>query len=383
MASNEPVSANREVLRIDAADLLLDHANPRFGVQDVSNTQTELLDRIVGEYGVDDVLGSLAVNGYLEAEPLVCRRQPNSSAHVVVEGNRRLAACLVLLGDRRARRHERRQAYFAACWREWGGRPINPIPALVFEPHEQLKATLAYAGVRHIASVRAWDSHAKAAWVAKVVEAQTLSIARIAAMLGDRHGTVNRMLEGYYLVEQLTTSGHFRPQDSIRKGRGSVTDYPFSWVYTILGYVTVRNFLGLSDGDAHCNPLPPSHLERAGLLMRAMFGDRSRGVSAAIEDSRGLGALASAFASSDKVRLLEQGKNLAEAERLAQPIERQLAESLATVRSELRDLAGRLPERPIGEAAAAALLSASGSSRRLATELDKRLQAMAAGTDGD
>lgn len=238
MANKEPVPA-REVARIDSANLLLDDANPRFGLLDPGSSQTEVLDHIVAQFGVDDVLSSLVVNGYFEAEPVVCRRQPSSSACVVVEGNRRLAACLILLEDERARNQDRRRAEFVSRWRDQGRPPINPIPALVFEPDEQQEAILAYLGVRHIASSKPWDSHAKAAWIAKVVEAKELSIARIAAMLGDHHRTVNRMLEGYYLVDQLTKSGHFQPENSIRKGRGSVTAYPFSWVYTILGYATV------------------------------------------------------------------------------------------------------------------------------------------------
>ena len=383
MASNESVPASREVARVDAADLLLDAANPRFGVQNPGRSQTEVLDHIVGRFGVDDILSSLVVNGYFEAEPVVCRRQPESSTYVVVEGNRRLAACLILLEDERARRHERRQAVFASRWRDHGQPPINPIPAVVFEPQEQQEAMLAYLGVRHFASAKSWDSHAKAAWVAKVVEAKALPLARIAEMLGDRHHTVNRMLEGYYLVDQLTRSGHFRPENSIRKGRGSVTDYPFSWVYTILGYVTVREFLDLSSEDARKNPLPPDRLDGGGLLMRAMFGDRARGMSSAIEDSRELGALASAFASADKVCLLEQGKSLAEAEQLAQPIEKRLPEGLAAIRDELRDLVGRLSEQAIGEAVAAEVLPASGRNRRSATELDRKLRAMAMDVDAD
>lgn len=383
MANNEPVTASREVARIDPADLLLDDANPRFGLQDAGSTQTEVLDHIVAQFGVDDVLSSLVVNGYFEAEPVVCRRQADSSTCVVVEGNRRLAACLILQEDERARHQDRRKAEFVSRWRDHGRPPINPIPALVFEPDEQQDAILAYLGVRHIASSKPWDSHAKAVWIAKVVEAKELSIARIAAMLGDRHRTVNRMLEGYYLVDQLTKSGHFQPENSIRKGRGSVTAYPFSWVYTILGYATVRDFLHLADDDAHKNPLQPAHLDDGGLLMRAMFGDRARGQSSAIEDSRQLGALASAFASADKVCLLEQGKNLADTERLTQPIDKRLEESLATIRSELLDLVGGLSEQAVSEAVANTLLPTSGRNRRSATELDKKLRAIATGEDDD
>lgn len=377
------VLAGREISRIDARNLLLDDSNPRFGMQDPGSGQAELLDHIVAIFGIDDVLSSLSVNGYFEAEPLVCRRQPDATTFVVVEGNRRLAACLILLEDERARNQPRRKAHFAARWRHHGQPPINPIPSILFGADEQQEAMLAYLGVRHIRSAKAWDSYAKAAWVAKVVETDKLSVKQVAEVIGDRHGTVNRMLEGYYLVAQLTKSGHFRPADSIRKGRASVTAYPFSWVYTILGYTTVREFLKLRDDDAHPDPVPLTELENAAILMKSMFGDRSKGRSSAIEDSRQLGALASAFATTDKVHMLEQGKSLAEIEILTQPIERRLAEGLVTIRDELRDLIGRLSEQPISEDAAYALIPSSGSTRRSAVELDRKLRDLAAGGDDD
>ena len=333
-------------------------------------------------FSIDDVLSSLAINGYFEAEPLVCRRQPDASTFVVVEGNRRLAACLILLEDERARNQSQRKSQFVARWRHHGQPQINPIPSIVFEADEQQEPMLAYLGVRHIRSAKAWDSYAKAAWVAKVVEAGKLSVNQVAEVIGDRHRTVNRMLEGYYLVDQLTKSGHFQPENSIRKGRGSVTEYPFSWVYTILGYATVRDFLKLGE-DAQRNPVPPPQLENAGTMMRSMFGDRSKGRSSAIDDSRLLGALASAFATTDKVRMLEQGKSLAEIDVLSQPIEKRLAEGLAMIRDELRDLIGRLSEQQISEEAAHALLPSSGKTRRSAVELDRKLRDIAEGGDDD
>lgn len=67
--------ANNEIATPKAlADLLLDADNPRFGGQQVGLVdQVKVLDHIVASYGVDDVLSSLAVNGYFLAEPLVGR----------------------------------------------------------------------------------------------------------------------------------------------------------------------------------------------------------------------------------------------------------------------------------------------------------------------
>ena len=191
------------------------------------------------------------------------------------------------------------------------------------------------------------------------------------------------MLEGYYLVEQLTKSGHFDPDNSLRKGRGSVTAYPFSWVYTILGYAAVREFLHLGDEDARKNPVERQRLEDASLVLRAMFGDRSKARNGAITDSRELGTLASALSAPDKVRLLDQGKTLEEIETLAQPIEKRLADGMATVRDELRDLNGRLSEQWVDPGTAEGLLPASGRVRRAAIDLEEKLKRATLGDDDD
>lgn len=383
MTDKAPVLASREVDRVDLGDLLLDADNPRFGLQEAGSSQAQLLDHIVQKFGVDDVLSSLSVNGYFDAEPIVCRRRRNSSKLVVVEGNRRLAACLILTQDQRAGNQTTRAERYRERWTKHDRPPVNPIPAIVFDPDEQEGAILAYLGVRHIASAKPWDSYAKAAWVANVVSNNGLTIQQVAEVIGDRHRTVNRMLEGYYLVEQLTKGGHFQPDNSIRKGRGSVTAYPFSWVYTILGYASVREFLNLGDEDAHQNPVEPKRLDDASLVMRSMFGDRSKARNGAITDSRQLGALASTLAVPDKVRLLEQGKTLDEIETLTQPIEKRLSDGMAIVRDELRDLIGRLFEQELSDEAAEDLSPAAVRNRRLAAELEKKIKEIALDGEDD
>lgn len=380
--SKDPIEG-RKVTQIPLANLLLDPENPRFGSQDKGSSQEQILDHIVEKFGVNDVLSSLAVNGYFEAEPLVCRRVPKSEKAVVVEGNRRLAACLIITADKRAGNQAIRSAEYAALWQQHGSPSIDPVPAILFDEKEQQKAILSYLGVRHIASAQPWDSYAKAAWVAQVVESSRLDIQAVSQMIGDQHRTVNRLLEGYHLVQQLVTEGRFQPQDSVRRGRGSVTDYPFSWVYTILGYATVRKFLELAEGGAQKNPVPENKLDRGGLLLRAMFGDKSRGRNAAVEDSRQLGVLASALGSNEKIRLLEQGKTLFEIETLTQPIEQRLSDGLGLVRDTLRDLIGRLSEQDVEQSTAAELTSTSSGNRKMAVELDKKLREIAFGGDDE
>ena len=382
-ASNENPVEGRPVELVPLESLLLDEDNPRFGLKEHGSGQTQILDHIVSKFGANDVLSSIAVNGYFEAEPLVCRRRADSGQIVVVEGNRRLAACLVIAGEPRARNQEKRTQQFRALWEANGRCKIDPVPAIVFEEGEHENALLSYLGVRHIASSQPWDSYAKAAWVAKVVKAGDLDVESVAQMIGDQHRTVNRLLQGYYVVEQLVNEGKFIPQNSNRKGRGSVTEYPFSWVYTVLDYAAVRNFLSIPEGAADANPLPPDKLDSGGLLLRAMFGDRRLGRSSAVEDSRQLGALATILSSADKVQLLEGGKTVAEIEAQTKPIGQRLSSGLGSVRDTLRDLIAGLSEQNVDEDTALGFVEISSRVRRMAVDLETRLKHIAFGKDGE
>lgn len=382
VTSQNPLEG-RPTLRIGVGELLLDPDNPRFGLQGRSASQEQILDLIVEKFGVNDVLSSLAVNGYFEAEPMVCRKISSSDQSIVVEGNRRLAACLIILGERRAANQATRTAEYSALWNENGRPAIEPVPCILFEDAEQETKILSYLGVRHIAASQPWDSYAKAVWVAQVVEGRGLDIQTVSKMIGDQHRTINRLLEGYYLVQQLIDEGRFNPQDSVRRGRGSVTDYPFSWVYTVLGYATVRSFLSLGDGGAQPEPLAAERLGSGGLLLRAMFGDKSSGRNAAVGDSRQLGLLASALASQEKVRLLEQGKTLADIEVLTQPIEERLSEGLGFIRDTLRDLIARVSEQEIDVEVAEGALPTSTGNRRMSADLDRKLKEIVFGDDDD
>lgn len=260
-AAQQASPPTREAEQIRLGDLLLDAENPRFGdAIGRGLEQADILDHIVNTFGVDDVLSSLAINGYISAEPVVCRREKGSTTAVVVEGNRRLAACLILTGDQRAARQKGRTEQYSSIWRSHGSKAVDPLPAIVFEGADRRQALLSYLGVRHIASAQPWDSYAKAAWVAQVVEENDLPLSDVALMIGDQHRTIKRLLEGYYFVKEAIDAGEFRPQDSQRRGRGSVTDYPFSWVYTVLGYSAAREFVGLQDREPRQPLLAPEKL---------------------------------------------------------------------------------------------------------------------------
>lgn len=387
MATKKPKAAKAadnhlDTLKLD--QLLLDGSNPRFGDLEKSASQMDILDHIVEKFGVDDVLSSLAVNGYFNAEPLVCKKAPGSNNYIVVEGNRRLAACLIIKADQRAAHQAKRISQYQSIWKTHGKKSIDPVPVIIFDkPGQSKKAILSYLGVRHIASAQPWDSYAKANWVAKVVEENELPLKDVALMIGDQHKTIIRLLEGYYFIQQLIETGNFRPEDSIRRGRGSVSTYPFSWVYTLLGYSSTRKFLELPEQAPKKNPIKTKNLSRGALVTKAMFGDNSKGRSAAISDSRELGDLASALADPEKVAMLEQGKTVAEITRLSMPIDERLRQGLAQVREIQSDLLSGLTENEIVKTVAEPLLDLATKNKRSSQEIEKKLKTAAFGEEGD
>lgn len=373
----------RRVENVSLEHLLLDGDNPRFGSQEKSASQEQILDHIVEKFGVDDVLSSLAVNGYFEAEPLVCRGLSDSNESVVVEGNRRLAACLIITRDKRASNQRTRSKKFCQLWKENGKPRIDPVPAIIFAPGEHHTAILSYLGVRHIASTLSWDSYAKAAWVAQVVKSDGLTVSDVSEMIGDEHRTVSRLLEGYYFVRQLSDAGEFVPEDSIRKGRGSVTDYPFSWVYTILGYKSVRDFLELKDSQTRPNPVSKKNLKRSALVLKSMFGDKSLGRNASVEDSRELSSLASILADKQKIGLLEQGKTVEEIKNLTRPLDERLSDGLNFIRETLRDLISSVSEQGVDQKVASELIPVANGVKNMALDLHKRIRSVAYGDEDE
>ena len=285
-------------------ELHLDSENPRFASNLSNNaTETEVLDAIVTVYGLDDIISSIAFNGYFGSEPLIgIRKRENSPIHIV-EGNRRLASCLILTGDDRAKNHLKRREPFTGM----PGTKITELPVAIFKSRDLI---LPYLGVRHIAGSKPWDGYAKAAWIVKVLEENSdFNLQRITEMTGDQHRTVARMVEGYYFVQQLIDAGRFAPTNSMRKGRGSNTEYPFSWTYTILGFTNVRDWLGIksSTDKPTKKPVDRQCLDRAEELMDFMFGNKSKSFTFVVSDSRELQELAKATAEPKVLAKLRQG----------------------------------------------------------------------------
>ena len=364
-----------EASRESVDKLLLDVCNPRFGELVRGETeQSQIVDLIIQKFGIEDILCSMALNGFFSAEPLVCARNADGNL-IVKEGNRRLCACIVLTGDARAHRQAELTKRASMLWKRNGMPPIEPAPILIFDETEAKAEKLsAYLGVRHISAAQPWDSYAKASWVAHITDNTGIHVSTVSEMIGDQHSTVIRLLEGYRFIRQLIESGNFRPENSIRKGRGSASEYPFSWVYTMLGYRAARTYCGLGEISDKVDPIKPDKIDEAAFVVKAMFGDKSIGRSSAVVDARQLADLARAFADPDKLAELKAGKDLVTVLDITKPIDDKLEQNLSQVRSLLSDMVSSVVETPPSLAASQEHLRTAIKARELASDLSRRLK---------
>lgn len=81
---------------LSVENLKLDIQNPRFSYQSQRDmNQTEIVKYLIENHSVYDLAKTIAINGYLlNEDPIVCKE---GDYFVVLEGNRRVAACKVLL----------------------------------------------------------------------------------------------------------------------------------------------------------------------------------------------------------------------------------------------------------------------------------------------
>lgn len=369
----EAVAAVEKTPSFPLSQLQLDGSNPRLGVQAGKlKSESEILDTIVDVFGVDDVLSSLAVNGYFEAEPMVGVRTGDGKIRIA-EGNRRLAACLILAGDQRARHQQKRTTDYMLLQKKHGRPPITEVPVRVLS---DTKSLLSYLGVRHIAASQPWDSYAKAAWVAKVIEQNGLTLEAVSEMIGDQHQTVARALEGYYFVNQLTRAAQFSPGDSMRPGRLSNPEYPFSWVYTALGFGPIRKWLGLSDGREGRDKEPikgKTHLDDSAELLIFLFGNKTKSRQGAISDSRDIGELARAIANPESLQMLKRGKTIEEVAQLLKPAKDRVTDSLLDAQEALQNALTPLSQGEVNAQEAVGLLEPSRKVRSLAIEVNNKV----------
>lgn len=268
-----PTPNPNEIVDLAVEELLLDLDNPRLAWKVDSNGQENLLKILWTEMSVDEVAWSIAENGFFRSEPLFVviedlgEASPEKRRYIVIEGNRRLAA-VILLRDQRLR--EKVGATDLPKISEERRVELSKLPAIIYLDRKSLWAPV---GFRHINGIKPWDSFSKARYIAEVYEMYQVPLEDIAEKIGDRHLTVKRLYRGYKVLEQAESQKLFSKEDGARNR------FYFSHLYTAVDQKAFQDFLGIDPNNSlKPNPVPKPKLKELEELMTWLYGKRSAGI---------------------------------------------------------------------------------------------------------
>ena len=330
MARSHPKSEEISIER-----LRLDPENPRF----VTDRDTADLESFLPWFNTDAdlvaVASSIAANGYHTAEPLlVAPRNDDDDRLVVVEGNRRFAAVLVLLDPGLIPRISE----FRELSEEADLGELRVLPCLVYDDRNEI---LVYLGNRHVVGVKEWKPLAKARYVRQLRErAEELhddqSDKALAKRIGSNAPYVRRLLNSLEAFESVDLK---QPKDEAR----------FSVLQTALQYSRIADWVGIGartkEGEESVKPEPLQELADWTLAP----AEPTKPTSAPRVNTRRLDLLNDVVANDDALDAFRQGATIERAHRLTGAAGTALQEAMNEAGEALAgalNQASRLTERP-------------------------------------
>ena len=328
----KPSASDRWVPKeIPVDDLLLDPSNPRLtdlGL-DKKPTQSVILATLWSRMAVDELALSIAENGFYSHEPLYAAKERGKL--YVVEGNRRLAA-VMLLRDPKLQREVR--ATSLPSINRTARTNLERLPVIVCERDE----IWAFLGFKHINGPQAWESYPKAHYIAWVHNELAVSLEEIARRIGDKHSTVERLYDALMVFEQGEHEGVFDREDRYKK------HFSFSHLTTGLGYVGIQSFLKLPRGDRTIGkrrPVSKSHVHQLGELLVWLYGRKSDDIPPVIQSQNpDLRRLDEVLKSKEATSALRKGLPLTVSLEISKGDERVFRESLVGAKQNLQKARG-------------------------------------------
>ena len=330
----EQQSFDQELVPIE--QLHLDARNPRILELGEDLNEERILEALWREYSVDEVAMSIAQNGFFPYEPLFVVEEDGKL--VVVEGNRRLAAALVLC---RPDLRKRLQATNLPEISEQRIADLRLLPVI----RCQRETIWQYVGFKHVNGPQAWNSFAKAKYIAWVKNDLGTDLGDVASTIGDTHSTVTRLYRAYMALQQAERRGVYRQEQRTRR------HFSFSHLYTGLDYPGIRSFTRVADLDSpKIEPIPRNRLNEFGELCVWLWGDETRGKPALIKSQNpDLRRLDEALQSKEGLSALRAGYGISVAVDIARGDTALFREALLKAKQSLQEARGKVVTGFAGE----------------------------------
>ena len=325
------------VKKVPVAELRLDRKNPRLIERDEDASDVTIIARLYSRADLDELLQSISANGYLDIEPLVA--MPEDGKMIVLEGNRRLAALLLLRDpDLVAKNRMLEELGVRIPKVDEAKRPtLDEVSVYCVNCREDARS---FIGFKHINGPATWDAYAKARFAADWYR-QYGNLEEIERGIGDRHGTIKRMVSAIYVLDQARENNLFSIEDR------HAPIFAFSHLYTALGRSQYMAYLGLETNwagyDPAPNPVSPDKHDDLEQLLRWIYGSKPDDVPSVIRaQNPDIKRLGEVLANAEGINVLREKADLDAAHAVTEPVNRRFVASLIRARDAIKDTAGSL-----------------------------------------
>ncbi|ALZ62710.1 hypothetical protein FORC13_3649 [Bacillus cereus] len=185
---------NWKTERLNVADIYLDEENPRVFVDEL--TQENILDFLIDNFDVVNLAASIQEQGGLPpAERPLCIKENNK--YIVVEGNRRITACKILLNQELVSKKDRKKLQALTIELE---QYLKTLEVAVAPSRDSAEG---YITMRHSGKgVKRWSTLAiNKRYATRYMKGQ--SIKQIAKVLRESEAIVRKGLRFFYFIEYI------------------------------------------------------------------------------------------------------------------------------------------------------------------------------------
>lgn len=223
---------NQRLLSVE--HLKLDIDNPRFSYFSKKKmNQTEIVKFLIERFDVYDLAKDIATDGYLlNEEPIVCKE---GVSYVVLEGNRRVAACKVLLNPHRYLSNLKAQNILKYNY------SLEKLHCHI-APTRRDADILIYR--RHTTTtIKRWETVSQDAHIHKLFNDDGFSIDKIATMLSESTTNIRKALRRYH-IHQYSMS-LFEDSPTLKEAVAS-DKFPITNLERLYEYKDGLDFLGIT-----------------------------------------------------------------------------------------------------------------------------------------
>ncbi|MCY4596179.1 MAG: ParB/Srx family N-terminal domain-containing protein [Bryobacterales bacterium] len=239
MSATDPGERTTKWLPINR--LILDKENPRLPEQFHGQPQSEILRYLYEQGALEELAYSYQDNGFFPQEPLLVVREGAEDTYTVVEGNRRLAALMILHGTPEAGDIE----FVGLELSTERLKQLREIPCIFVADRNQISA---YIGFRHIGGLKTWPPEAKARYLlAEVNRLIREGLTDPFRELGRRVGSNAQGVRNPYLAIRILI--YARQEFGINVAY--VQDHRFGVWLRCMNSADIRSYIGLKQARTY------------------------------------------------------------------------------------------------------------------------------------